>query len=699
MQKKRYFNWEVSVEEATRIPLGYTVGVVDVPPTPSLLRSSWSTTGEFQWDPLEDGNWVEFPRFGIAHPFPGIPVRFGYTPAGCTPHVILKDGNLYSMACEGGGIVFSSSYPGLEASAFHVDQGNGSIWALSHPSRTVYRFSPSLAMAGDIRADNTVLDVIPDSPRQSLWFIEANAATLRDYSGNILSSNPTPMPITAVRDSMVCRNTGDLMFLADSGGSGRFMHFGRAEGFLYSATVDSRSISRWGARSATIATGLDHKVLKYAYPFGISTLVDLSFYGIRTDVIRTNGGEDWYVLDRRHLVLSKISGQSGTPLWFVDLPASPGLQGYGFDVNHDSGFPRPIPFWSSSMAGACLDFGNNGLLTGHVAVSGTGSTFGSVMSGQAARQASFKTAVAPDKDGFPVINRSSSSSSRNSSSSSSSSGILTLHVTGIPPSWSPDVTGNYHSRGTWDNETYYERLDGAYFIYWSTNFGAWLLSDVLGDEINLLFVSNDFTSLTGIYDSTNTATGSVFVDYISDHSSSSSSTLAMTSSSSSSTVARTSSSSSSSSTLLMTSSSSSSSSTSSSSTLAMTSSSSSSTSSSSSSSSKNSSSSSSSSSSSKNSSSSSSSSGHHQRSAIVWFGIVNPNYTGTYSWFGTWNTKPFWAKIGGSPVIWFDGSEYVISPAINNTFSPYFKGTSGANPNTLYNPQNGATGGISVSKL
>jgi len=72
---------------------------------------------------------------------------------------------------------------------------------------------------------------------------------------------------------------------------------------------------------------------------------------------------------------------------------------------------------------------------------------------------------------------SSSSSSTEIRSSSSSSSVDTLYVTGDP---NPDCKGTYTQNGDYSGYPAYERLDGAYWIYWAGD--NWWIGDDKGDQ-------------------------------------------------------------------------------------------------------------------------------------------------------------------------------------------------------------------------
>ena len=63
----------------------------------------------------------------------------------------------------------------------------------------------------------------------------------------------------------------------------------------------------------------------------------------------------------------------------------------------------------------------------------------------------------------------------------------------------PDATGNYFEDGTYGGKAAYRNADSSFWIWWSTSFNYWFLTNAKGDKTNWWIRDTVGDPVTGTY--------------------------------------------------------------------------------------------------------------------------------------------------------------------------------------------------------
>lgn len=77
---------------------------------------------------------------------------------------------------------------------------------------------------------------------------------------------------------------------------------------------------------------------------------------------------------------------------------------------------------------------------------------------------------------------------------------------------------------------------------------------------------------------------------------------------------------------------------------------------------------------------------------------ANPDFSGVYKTDGIYNFTNYYREMGGGSYLWYDLARFIISDTLGIKSFPYFSNQQIGVIIGIYDPQNGATGGLITSK-
>ena len=425
MERDKYIQWTVEAGHISHTPLGYRVDLSRDRTFTDLIfsRSTFSDTGEFEYDPTGTGVWETWPRTGIDSPSLSTPVRFNYSHGHSVGFAMVQDNTLYSVRPDGGGIEASLPLETYSNPSISVDSENGDFWLHDSGRDTILVVSQSLVPIRSLITSPLCVGIVRDGIRDLFWEIHGDEMLIRSSGGKTLGTHSLPETVESVSGHHVCRHTGDLLLLCETAAGNLFLHTKRRTGVYFSNTEAYSSISYKGPSSVYLSktSGL---IYEYSETSGIDSFLDLSSKGITPNIIRTHGDADFFVLDRTVPEILKLSHPSGDIAWRISIPTSIDMDSYYFDVHFQaSSLSLPLHFWSRGTAGTICDFPLEPSLTGVIYTEET-PVSGCLRSFKRPAHIWTKISTATEStDNFTVNLSSSSSVSSQSSSSSSVSSI------------------------------------------------------------------------------------------------------------------------------------------------------------------------------------------------------------------------------------------------------------------------------------
>jgi len=314
-----------------------------------------------------------FPAGGLNRPPADAIVRYQLNKNRLRRFFVSKNNNLHQISFDSKIIVKTYNFNELNIKNISLNDINGDIWAFADNFAYCINNADFNSKTRSLQLSEDTLFVKIDGIRNSIWQIEKRKIVLKDYYGTELFNSNLPMEINSVIDCLIMQNTGEIFILAQSGlstsGTILISYIKNRVGLSDLLYIDSyiEGIGDWGIHNVLAVSG-DQFVKKYEDGV-LTTLFDLSSYGINCNCVSSLANNNIYVLDRSGL-LNKINYSTGELIWNISVPSVTRPETMKIFGNFEGDC-----IWVGSYDSCCviLDNGDSAHLENNLYVAGIGS--------------------------------------------------------------------------------------------------------------------------------------------------------------------------------------------------------------------------------------------------------------------------------------------------------------------------------------
>ena len=345
---------------------------------PLINNDSINQIYNFSYDETGTGKHFRgFPPGGLNRPPTDAIVRYQLNKNRLKRFFVSKNNNLHQISFDSKTIAKTYNFNEMSIKNISLNDVNGDIWAFADNFAYCINNANFNSKTRSLQLSEDTLFAKVDGIRNSIWQIEKKKIVLKDYYGTELFNANLPMEINSIIDCLIMQNTGEIFILAQSdlstSGTILISYIKNRVGLDDLLYIDSyiEGIGDWGIHNVLAVSG-DEFVKQYEDGV-LTTLFDLSLYGINCNCIASLASNNIYVLDINNLLLNKINYLNGELIWNISVPSVTRPETMKIFGNFDGSC-----VWVGSYDSCCviLDNGDSAHLENNLYVAGTGNICG-----------------------------------------------------------------------------------------------------------------------------------------------------------------------------------------------------------------------------------------------------------------------------------------------------------------------------------